>query len=178
MIEHAFSRRHVADLLSRLREPRRFIQVLSGARQVGKTTVARQVAERSGLPVRYASADEPTLRDAGWITAQWEAARLLVREPGADGALLILDEVQNVTGWSDVVTGLWDADSFASRPLKVVLLGSAPLLVQRGLGDSGNVSDETSAGGRCRRCRPSLYLLGHSLKSQLVRKTAGRSSRK
>ena len=136
MIEHGFSRRHVADLLRRLREPRRFIQVLSGARQVGKTTVARQVAERSGLPLRYASADEPTLRDAGWITAQWEAARLLVREAGADGALLILDEVQKVTGWSDVVKGHWDADSYAGRPLKVVLLGSAPLLVQRGLGDS------------------------------------------
>ncbi len=136
MIEHAFSRRHVADLLRRLREPRRFIQVLSGARQVGKTTVARQVAERSGLPVRYASADEPTLRDAGWITAQWEAARLLVRGSGADGALLILDEVQKVTGWSDVVKGLWDADAYAGRPLKVVLLGSAPLLVRRGLGDS------------------------------------------
>ena len=109
-------------------EPRRFIQVLSGARQVGKTTVARQVAERSGLPVRYASADEPTLRDAAWITAQWEAARLLVGEAGADGALLILDEVQKVTGWSDVVKGHWDADSYAGRPLKVVLLGSAPLL--------------------------------------------------
>ena len=98
LIEKEFSRRHVADLLSRLREPRRFIQVLSGARQVGKTTVARQVAERSGLPVRYASADEPTLRDAGWVTTQWEAARLLVREAGADGALLILYEVQKVTG--------------------------------------------------------------------------------
>ena len=131
-----FARPHVAELLRRLAEPRRFIQVLAGARQVGKTTVARQAAERSGLPWRYASADEPTLRDAHWIAAQWDAARLLADEAGPAGALLVLDEVQKVAGWSDAVKAQWDADTHADRPLQVVLLGSAPLLVRRGLGDS------------------------------------------
>ena len=136
MSNPAFTRRHVTDLLGRLREPRRFIQVLSGARQVGKTTVARQVMERWGRPVRYASADEPTLRDARWIQAHWEAARLLARDAGGADVLLVLDEVQKVTGWSDVVKSLWDADTHAGLPLKAVLLGSSPLLVQRGLGES------------------------------------------
>ena len=131
-----FVRRHVAELLRRLDEPRRFIEVLTGARQVGKTTVAREVMERSALPARYASADEPTLRDGWWIERQWEVARLLADREGGAGALLVLDEVQNVTGWSDTVKGLWDADTHAGRPLKVVLLGSAPPLVSRGLGES------------------------------------------
>lgn len=74
MSEPTFTRPHVAELLRRLAEPRRFIQVLAGPRQVGKTTVARQAAERSGLPWRYASADEPTLRDAHWIAAQCSPA--------------------------------------------------------------------------------------------------------
>ena len=136
MSNPAFTRRHVTDLLGRLREPRRFIQVLSGARQVGKTTVARQVMERWGRPARYASADEPTLRDARWIQAHWEAARLLARDSGGADVLLVLDEVQKVTGWSDVVKSLWDADTHAGLPLKAVLLGSSPLLAQRGLGES------------------------------------------
>lgn len=123
-------------LIRRLAESRGFIQVLSGSRQVGKTTLAQQVAEKSGLPARYASADQPVLRDVSWIGQQWEAARLLADEADQNGALLILDEVQKVTDWSEAVKACWDADTHAGRPLKVVLLGSAPLLVQRGLGES------------------------------------------
>jgi len=131
-----FVRPQAEELAGRLAEPRRWIQVLAGARQVGKTTLAEQVAERVGLPTRYASADEPTLRDSSWLEEQWEAARVLADDAGKDGALLILDEVQKLPVWSETVKRLWDADSRARRPLKVVLLGSAPLLIQRGLTES------------------------------------------
>ena len=131
-----FTRPQAAELTRRLQEPRRFIQILAGARQVGKTTLAGQVADRVGLPRRYASADEPTLRDTAWVETQWEAARLLVGEAGSGGVLLILDEVQKVSGWSETVKRLWDEDSRAHRPVRVVLLGSAPLLIQRGLTES------------------------------------------
>ena len=110
--------------------------MLAGSRQVGKTTQAGQAATQSGLPTRHASADEPTLRDTQWIQQQWEAARNLAVEADAEGALLVLDEVQKVAGWSEAVKYLWDADTRSGRRLKVVLLGSAPLLVARGLGDS------------------------------------------
>jgi predicted AAA+ superfamily ATPase len=124
-------------LLKRLREPRRFIQVLAGPRQVGKTVLARQVMESLDIPSLYASADEPTLRDRIWLEQQWELARLKI-DPrnGASAALLVLDEVQKVANWSEVVKRLWDEDSRARRQLKVILLGSAPLLVQRGLTES------------------------------------------
>jgi len=124
-------------LLSRLGEPRRFIQVLAGPRQVGKTVLARQLIEDLSIPSHYASADEPTLRDRTWIEQQWDLARLRVgSEKGNKEALLVLDEVQKVTDWSEVVKRLWDEDSARRRPLKVVLLGSAPLLIQKGLTES------------------------------------------
>lgn len=132
----SYSRPQLRELVDRLLEPRRFIQVIAGSRQVGKTTLVQHAARRSGLPARYASADEPTLRDAQWIEQQWGAARSLATDASGHGALLVLDEVQKVTGWPEVVKYLWDADTRAHLPLKVVMLGSAPLLVQRGLGES------------------------------------------
>ena len=121
-------------LVQRLREPRRFLQVLAGPRQVGKTTMARQALAGCGLPSHYTTADDPGLRDTAWLRAQWEIGRQLARS--AAGAVLVLDETQKVSGWSDVVKLLWDEDSAAGLPLQVVLLGSAPLLVARGLGES------------------------------------------
>ena len=124
-------------LLKRVQEPRRFIQVLAGPRQVGKTTIARQVMEAVSTPVQFATADEPTLRDRTWIAQQWDIARLKVRDTRhKTGALLILDEAQKVSGWSDAVKRLWDEDTRSELPLKVVLLGSSPLLVQRELSES------------------------------------------
>src|SRR5271169_2929119 len=124
------------ELLKRLKEKRRFLQVLAGPRQVGKTTLVRQVMAASHLPAHYASADEPTLRgDRTWLEQQWDIARLKATE-GKSGALLVLDEIQKIADWPDVVKLLWDADTHSSVPLKVVLLGSAPLLIQSGLTES------------------------------------------
>ncbi len=131
-----FIRPQAAELARRLEEPRRFLQVITGARQVGKTTLVTQVSERAALPSRFVSADEPTLRGSQWIEQQWQAARLLAGEGGEQGALLIVDEMQKVPHWSETAKRLWDEDTRARCPLKVVLLGSAPLLVQRGLTES------------------------------------------
>lgn len=124
-------------ILQRLEQARRFIQVLAGPRQVGKTVLARQLMEEIDIPSHYASADEPTLRDRAWIEQQWDLARLQIgSEKGKKEALLVLDEVQKVTDWSEVVKRLWDEDTAARRALKVMLLGSAPLLIQKGLTES------------------------------------------
>lgn len=134
--QKSYQRPQAAELARRLAEPRRFVQVVAGPRQVGKTTLAQQVTARSGVPVRYASADEPTLRGPEWIAQQWEAARLSIGRQGSGGAVLVIDEVQKASGWSESVKRLWDEDTRARRALKVVLLGSAPLLVERGLSES------------------------------------------
>lgn len=129
-----YQRPQGAELAARLRQPRRFIQVVAGPRQVGKSTLVQQVTERLKLPVRYASADEPTLRGADWIAQQWDAARLAAT--GKRGAVLVLDEIQKIPAWSETVKHLWDEDTRATRPLKTVLLGSAPLLIAQGLTES------------------------------------------
>ena len=120
-------------LLTRLSESRRRLHVLAGPRQTGKTTLARQVIDGLDRPAHYATADDPVGQDAAWLRVQWDRARRLC----ADGpAVLVLDEVQKMPRWSETVKLLWDEDTARRLPLHVVLLGSAPLLVARGLTES------------------------------------------
>jgi predicted AAA+ superfamily ATPase len=128
-----FQRSYGDTLAARLAEPVRFLQVVSGPRQVGKTTLVRQVAAGLGRPVHFASADDPLLRDPAWIGLQWQAARSAASR---EGGVLVLDEVQKIPAWSDAVKGYWDEDRADGRPLHVIVLGSSPLLMQRGLTES------------------------------------------
>ncbi len=131
-----FQRAHTTVLATRLAEPRRFLHVVAGPRQVGKTTLVQQVLAQLDRPSVFVSADEPALRDRAWLAAQWDRARLLAQASGKQGAVLTLDEVQKIPDWSEAVKRLWDEDTRHRLPLRVVLLGSAPLLVQRGLSES------------------------------------------
>lgn len=128
-----YRRSHAAQLLVRLTEPRRHLQVVAGPRQVGKTTLVHQVVQGASLPWHWASADEPALRGLPWLDQQWQAGRLLAT---GRGAVLVLDEIQKIGGWSEAVKRLWDQDTRTGVALKVVLLGSSPLLVARGLTES------------------------------------------
>lgn len=112
------------------------MQVLSGPRQAGKTTLAMQAIESSGLTAHYATADDPGLRDPSWIESQWEVARALEPRGTSRDVLLVLDEVQKVAGWSETLKRRWDADRRSTRRLRVLILGSAPLRIQRGLSES------------------------------------------
>lgn len=130
-------RRSVGDILAkRIEEPRRFIQVLAGPRQAGKTTLVQQILSDCTLPYLYASADEPTLRGGAWLDEQWNTARFALQEAASESSILVIDEAQKISGWSEIVKRLWDEDTSAGCNLKVVLLGSAPLLVQQGLSES------------------------------------------
>ncbi|HLB42581.1 MAG TPA: ATP-binding protein [Gammaproteobacteria bacterium] len=123
-------------MLQRLREARRFIQVLVGPRQVGKTELARQLMDTLSVPSHYATADSPTLHETSWIEQQWSIGRKLLNEKPSQSALLVLDEIQKIPGWSEVVKRLWDEDKARKTALKVLLLGSSPLLLQHGLSES------------------------------------------
>jgi predicted AAA+ superfamily ATPase len=113
------------------------MQALAGPRQVGKTTLARQAIEKCGLPSHYVSADEPTLQDRAWLNQQWDIARTkTISKDGNRPALLISDEIQKIPGWSETVKKLWDEDTARKTPLRVMILGSSPLLVQKGLTES------------------------------------------
>lgn len=133
---HEFVRPKAQALMARLAEPRRHIQVVTGARQVGKTTLVRHILAQHSGAVVYASADEPSPGDRAWIGAQWERARIAAANEPGDGVVLALDEIQKIPDWSETLKRLWDEDSRHGTPIKVVVLGSAPLLVQRGMSDS------------------------------------------
>jgi hypothetical protein len=111
------------------------LQVVIGPRQVGKTTAVQQLLDRLKRPQHVASADTALPPGAEWIESHWNAAALLPAKAGAP-AILVLDEIQKVRGWSEVVKRLWDEALRARRPLRVILLGSSSLLLQRGLVES------------------------------------------
>ena len=129
-----YKRNMTSVIRKRLAEKRRFIQVVLGPRQVGKTTAIQQVLKDITFPAHYAADDLPAPPDTGWISGQWELARL--KAEGPKPAVLVLDEVQKVAHWSDEVKRLWDEDSRSGRNIHVVLLGSSSLLIQRGLSES------------------------------------------
>ncbi|MGO9137737.1 MAG: ATP-binding protein [Syntrophales bacterium] len=131
-----FKRPILNTIKGRIAERRRFMQVIVGPRQTGKTTLARQLIDDLGLPSHYASADEPTLKTTTWIEQQWETARIKARTGEHKKALLVLDEVQKIGHWSEVVKRLWDEDTAMGEVLQVILLGSSPLLIQTGLTES------------------------------------------
>jgi predicted AAA+ superfamily ATPase len=129
-----YKRTMCGTILARLKEKRRFIQVIMGPRQVGKTTAIQQAVNEINIPYHYAAADLPAPPDTQWIAGQWELARMKAAK-GAK-AILVLDEVQKVAHWSSEVKRLWDEDGRLGNNIQVVLLGSSSLLIQKGLGES------------------------------------------
>lgn len=122
-------------LKDRMQEPVRLIQVLAGPRQVGKTTVVRQVLEDSGMPYHFISADHAGAANTEWIEIQWAKARALSLESGQK-VILALDEIQKIDNWSSVVKYCWDEDRGRQASVQVILLGSSRLMLQDGLNES------------------------------------------
>jgi len=131
----SFERPLVPRLLAFLPSHPGVIHALVGARQVGKTTIARQVMARIGGPAVYASADGPIPPGPEWIETQWRVAEVRAAAEGVP-VLLVLDEVQKVRGWSEAAKRLWDAGSPAARHIRLLVLGSSALLLQAGLSES------------------------------------------
>ena len=119
-----------------LSESRKFIHVLAGPRQVGKTTVINQVIEEINIPSAYFSADDSTQTGKLWIQMNWEAARIKVKTEKLNDFILVFDEIQKIPDWTEMIKRLWDEDSLSKMPIKVVLLGSSTLLIQQGLTES------------------------------------------
>lgn len=123
-------------LLKRINEPRKFMQVLAGPRQVGKSTLVGQVLREVTVPYTFENADGVTPEDTDWIRRVWESARVSMQLQHEEERLLVIDEVQKIDNWSEAVKLEWDRDSREGRNLKVVLLGSSRLLIKKGLTES------------------------------------------
>jgi hypothetical protein len=131
-----FERPSLQSIKERIAETRRFIQVIVGPRQVGKTTLVTQLLPQLSIGSLYESADAISASHSTWIAQIWESARLRMKTSGASEFLLVIDEIQKVDGWSEVVKQQWDRDSHENINMKVLLLGSSRLLIQRGLTES------------------------------------------
>ena len=131
-----YQRRHLDILKSRMAEPRRRMQIVMGPRQVGKSTLVGQFTEGTSVPFDFFAADNVSRFDTSWIPDKWQQARMRMDIHSEQEHILIIDEVQKIKGWSEQVKKEWDEDSRNHRNLKVILLGSSRLLLQKGLEES------------------------------------------
>ncbi len=120
----------------RLEEPRRFVQVVMGARQIGKSTVVKQVLNDLTIPYMLFSADNVPATNSAWITDCWAAVRSLKESKGYESIVLVIDEIQKIANWSEAVKKEWDDDTFYDRNIKVLILGSSRVLLEMGLSES------------------------------------------
>jgi len=112
------------------------MQIVMGPRQVGKSTLVGQFTEGTSIPFDFFAADNVNRFDTSWIPNKWQQARMRMDIHSEQEHILIIDEVQKIKGWSEQVKKEWDEDSMSHRNLKVILLGSSRLLLQKGLEES------------------------------------------
>lgn len=120
----------------RLEEPRRFIQVVMGPRQVGKSTVVKQVLQDIDLPFLLFSADNVPASNSAWVSNCWAAVRSQKESKAYGCVILVIDEIQKIANWSEVVKKEWDDDTFHNLDIRVLLLGSSRVMLEKGLSES------------------------------------------
>lgn len=131
-----FERPYLNLIKLRIEEPRKFIQVIFGPRQVGKTTMVTQLLPQLSIPNMIESADAILATNSAWLAQVWESARLRLKASGAAEFLLVIDEIQKIDNWSETIKQQWDKDTREKVNIKVILLGSSRLLIQKGLTES------------------------------------------
>ncbi len=129
-------RSYLKPLIKKIKEPRRFIQVLMGPRQVGKTTLVNQLLSALKIPGMYVTADAASASGNHWLEQQWEVAHLKMAQEEAREYLFVIDEIQKISNWSETIKLLWDRDTRSKKNFKLILLGSSRLLLQQGLTES------------------------------------------
>ena len=130
-----YKRHHFTELKNRLIEKRNKIQVLSGPRQVGKSTLVKQVLKEIDIPYLFVAADDVP-SDNSWINETWNTARSMMKIKKHDTFILVIDEIHKIKNWSESVKKEWDTDTFNDLELRVVILGSSRLLIKDGLTES------------------------------------------
>ena len=131
-----YRRSQYKEVMERMNEPRRFIQVLAGPRQVGKSTLIGQVLNDCTLPHYSYNADGVDENDSDWIRRIWESTRVQMDSKQQTEVVLVIDEIQKIRQWSEMVKREWDADTRDKRQLKLFLLGSSRLMLRKGLTES------------------------------------------
>ncbi len=127
---------YLQTIKSRINEPRMFIQVIVGPRQVGKTTMINQLIEQIDIPYIFESADAVPSSNTAWLNQIWDSARVRLKMREQREFLIVVDEIQKIDNWSETIKLNWDKDTNEKINIKVILLGSSRLLIQKGLTES------------------------------------------
>lgn len=129
-------------LLERVREPAPSrVQILTGPRQVGKTTLLLELAKTLGDTALYFAGDDPTAGLPGFWERVWAEAE---KRASQKSAVLLLDEVHQMADWGPRLKSQYDRLHRQRIPLHVVVTGSSALRVT-------DTSRESLA-GRFERC--------------------------
>lgn len=131
-----YKRSQFNELKSRLSEARDKIQTISGPRQVGKSTLIKQVLQETDIPYLSVTADNVPKTDSFWISETWASARARMKAAKTPEFLLVIDEVHKLDNWSEAIKKEWDEDTRNDINMKVVILGSSRLLLKDGLTES------------------------------------------
>lgn len=131
-----YERKQLKLLLERISDKKNLIQVITGPRQSGKTTLATQLTNKIKIPYHFVSADAVPSSNMMWIKQQWDFARIQYNQSGRNEFLLIIDEIQKISNWSELVKKEWDYDRRQKINIRVILLGSSTLLINKGLSES------------------------------------------
>lgn len=131
-----YKRPQFAEVFDRMNEPRKFIQVLAGPRQVGKSTLIDQVLAECQIPHYLYNADGVDENDTDWIRRIWETTRTLMDSRQQTETVLVIDEIHKIKRWSEIVKREWDADTRSKRQMKLFILGSSRLMLRKGLTES------------------------------------------
>ena len=109
------------------------IQILTGPRQVGKTTLLLELAEQFGEQAAYVAGDDPNATLPGFWERRWADAETRARQ---GTALLLLDEVHLIPDWAAKLKSNWDRIRREKIPVHVVATGSSALRVATGSRES------------------------------------------
>lgn len=128
------------------------VTVLRGPRQIGKSTLIRQMIEtmlKEGVPAKcillvqfdelpeLLGAEEPILRLADWFEKRILGKTFNEAARGGQPAYVFLDEVQNLDNWAPQLKFLVD-----SSDVRVMVTGSSALRIEQGRDSlAGRISD-------------------------------------
>lgn len=124
-----------AILRERLQEPvPRHIQLLTGPRQVGKTTLLLALAAQHGARAVFVAADGPEASLPGFWEQLWARAEAAATSKGP--AVVLLDEVHVLSDWARRLKAEWDRLRRQRRRIHVVATGSSALRLASGSRES------------------------------------------
>ncbi|MFO0386128.1 MAG: ATP-binding protein [Flavobacteriales bacterium] len=132
----SYSRPVLEEIKSRIDHSKGLIQVITGPRQVGKTTLVKQLFQSAQWTGIYHVVEGSVAYDSGWIEAVFNDA--VIRQRRAhQPVILAIDEIQKIPNWSETIKRLYDQQKFRGETsVQLILLGSSHWLMQRGLSES------------------------------------------